>query len=532
MSEESNKLEKKSLGRSLYSTTAGILLSRISGLARDILSAWYWGATGVAQAAYNTAFAFPNNLRALFGEGAFSSAFVPMMSEHISKDEKDAAWKLASRAITLQLLVLLAIVAVISIGAGIAGFRFVFANETAQTTLQIMPMVMPYAVFVCVAGALSAMLNSLHSFFLPAIVQVIFNAVQIGTIILLYFGWKNDNPTALWIFCGSTIVAGILQDLALIWACRRYGYRYRFDLALRDVEVRALCMRILPGLIGAGVVQLNNVIDKVLAVKLGPEAVGALNFSHRLIYLPVGLFGVAMGMVALPALSRAQAQDDRQGVCECQNYALRTILFLALPCTAFLLICGDEVIAFLFQRGAFVEAATQETNYALCYYLIGLPAFCCLKVAVNPFFARKDTRTPMVIGLGCMVVNLILNLSLMWSMRQAGLALASSISSWLNIILLFVFNRKYLPEWSAIPTIKSAVVLCLASALAALAGAGTLKGIYSLDFIERMPLTTGLGVLVFACLGTCAVVYLFACVAFRRPEPRELFGALRRRGKK
>lgn len=517
------------MGRSLLSSTAGILLSRVSGLARDICSAWYWGATGVAQAAYNVAFAIPNGLRQLFGEGAFTSAFVPMVSGHLANDEREQAWRLASRAITLQMIVLALISAILAITGGVLAFSHVFDDKTTDTALKILPVLMPFAVFICLAGAFSAILNSLKAFFLPNTVQIIFNVVQIAAIGLLACGWKNTDPVALWIFCASTLVAGLLQVAALLFACRRRGFIYHFDANFKDAEVKTLCIKILPGLIGAGVMQLNSLIDKALGLILGSAAIGSLAYAQRLVYLPVGIFGAAMGMVALPALSRAQAKNDLNGVADGLDYALRTVLFLALPCTAFLLTAGESVITFLFARGAFNQTAISETTFALGFYLAGLPAFCCAKVATNPFHARKDTRTPMLIGLSCMVLNLTLNLILMRFLRQGGLALATSICSWLNVAVLLTLNRKHLPQWSPFRLLKAGGALIFAAGVAALASHTTLCLLSRSGILETTPRFLASGIAVIAAFAITAIAYIAACLILKRPEPRELLRSLRRR---
>ncbi len=529
------KSSPQGMGRSMLSSTAGILLSRVFGLARDVCSAAYWGASDVAQAAYTVAFAIPNSLRQLFGEGAFTSAFVPMISGHLATDEREKAWKLASRAITLQFVVLAAVALVFALVGGTLGFLHVFQDPTTDTAMRILPVLMPFAVLICMAGALSSILNSLKAFFLPSIMQFIFNAVQVAVIGLLAWCWKNDDPVALWIFCGSTLLAGILQVAALLFACRKHGYVYHFDLSVKDPEVGQLCRRILPGLVGAGVMQINSLIDKVLGLILGSAAIGALTFSQRLVYLPVGIFGVAMGMVALPALSRAQAREDRQGVADGLNYALRTVLFLALPCTAFLLVGGQYVITFLFARGAFNDSAIVETSFTLAFYVMGLPAFCCAKVATNPFHARKDTRTPMLIAVGCMFLNLILNLILMRFLKQGGLALSTSICSWLNVVVLLGLNRKFLPEWNPWKILKDALTLLVAAAISAAGGWCVLKGLFwamaHFEILGRLLPTQTLlfGFYVVCMLAGTGVAYLLACLLLRRPEPRELLRSVLRR---
>ncbi|MBR6471786.1 MAG: hypothetical protein IKS83_08310, partial [Victivallales bacterium] len=294
------------LGRSWLASSVGIFASRISGLARDVTAAWYWGATGICQAAYSVAFAVPNSLRQLFSEGAFTSAFVPMLSERLATERREEAWQLANRAISVQALAVTAVAAFFAACSCGLYFSGRFAqNETTQLTFYILPLLMPFAVLICSAGAFSAVLNSLKSFLLPAAVQIVFNLVQVGSIFFLaWAGLHNDDLRALYLFCGATLLGGALELIILAVAARGRGYRFHFKPDWRAPEVKELCLRILPGVIGAGVMQINSLIDKCFSLYLGSAAIGGLNYSHRLVYLPIGIFAVAMGNAALPALSR------------------------------------------------------------------------------------------------------------------------------------------------------------------------------------------------------------------------------------
>lgn len=523
---------KAGMGRGFLGSTGGILLSRVSGLLRDIFAAAFWGATGVAQAAYNTAFAVPNSLRMILGEGAISSAFVPALAGYLEEDKKQEAWTLACRAITLQFLVLLIPTVLLGALAAVFGWSQWIQDDATRVTMRLLPILMPFSLLICAAAAFAAILNSLNVFFQATAAQAVFNMTMVVSLILLGLGWTNQDETALWLYCGATLLGGFLQLATLVLSCRKYGFRYRWDLNVKDGEVRALCRRIVPVLVGNGLAQLNGLVDKGLGLWLGAAAVGALNYSHRLVYLPVGLFGVAMGQVALPALARAQVKGDAQGIREGLDFALRTVLFLAIPCTAFLMVCGRETITLLFARGAFGDEAIRETTFALLFYLAGLPAFCCVKVATNPFHARKDTVTPMRISMLLLLANLILNLVLMQFLRQGGLALATSLCSWANVVTLLLLNRKYLPQWTFGPFLKSLAGFLLASAGASAAAWGLLLGLQRLSLLEHLPRTAATAVIVLLALALFGIVYLALCALLGRPEPREFLQAVQRIGKR
>ena len=503
-------------------SSAGILLSRVTGLLRDVYTAKYWGATGIAQAAYTTAFSVPNSLRALFGEGAFSGAFVPLISRELGAERAQEAWKLANRAITLQCVFLLAITGLGSVAALLMHhFGILCAdNELNSTIFLILPLLLPFAILICAAAAFNGVLNSLKSFFIPTTIQLVFNLTQVATIIYLSCFWANTELAALIIFCLSTSFSGLLEILLLLVACRRKGYRFQFDCHWRhDNNLKTFMVNILPGLAGSGVNQINSLVDKCLATLLGAGAIGALNYSQRLVYLPVGLFGVAMSMVCLPALSRATAKKDAQGIADSLNYAFRTVLFMALPCVAFLAPCGAEVIALLFKRGAFQQTAVDASAFALAFYIIGVPAFCCAKIAITPFHARLDTRTPMYVGIFCMLLNLGLNLALMRPLKQGGFALATSISSWTNLVLLMYLNRRALPDWSPKPLFTAACSLGLAALFASFAAHKTIclcRSFFTTSSFWTALFSAGIA------LAVCGCVYLAICLLFRRPELKEL----------
>ncbi|MBO7740943.1 MAG: murein biosynthesis integral membrane protein MurJ [Victivallales bacterium] len=514
----------------MFSSGAGILLSRITGLLRDVATAAYWGATGTAQAAYNVAFSIPNSLRMLLGEGAFSSVFVPRLSHHITQGDLEKAWKLADRAISLQLLIL----TVFSILTGVISWLLwrcgAFRDEVASQTAMILPILMPFSILVCVQGAFSGVLNNLKVFFLPTFVQVIFNCVQIASIGIIALFWTNEETPALIAFCAGAIIAGFIQLFVLMFYCRRMGYRYHFDLHVRgDREVGGLCRAIIPGIVGNGLQQVNHLIDKALAVSLGAAAVGAINYGHHLIHLPVGLFGAAMGAAFLPALSRAYAAEDMNGAAEATNYAMRMILFLALPCTALFLACGGDLLTLLFARGNFNAQAVKETTYALLFYSAGIPAFCCVKIAAGSFYARKNTVTPMRVSLCCMVVNLILNLTLMQFLRQGGLALATSICSWLNLVVLLWFNRRHLPQYRIADTLRAAVPILCASVLAG-AAAWSIRYLLAHYGWFSAPGANGRNCLIaIAELAACGAAYCLGCLLFRCREMGEILRLFLRR---
>lgn len=519
--------ETAAIGRSWLIGTAGILASRVFGLVRDIVLAWYWGSTGVMQAAFNVAFAIPNMLRALFSEGAFAAAFVPMIAAKLGDGDRAGAWRLAERAISLQATVLAAITL---LAAGCCGATYAFLPETAsehvRLTFLILPILMPYALFICLAGAFASILNALRQFALPALNPILFNVVQIATVLLLYPLWRMDELPALIVFCLSILLAGLLQMLSLMLICRRRGFIFHFQPAWNDPEVRQFCAKVLPAILGNSVQQCNNLIDKALVMYLGPAAIGALAYSQHLVYLPTGIFGVAMGVVCLTSLSQAWNRGSLEEMASSLDFALRQMLFLTIPCAILGAVLAEPIIRILFQRGAFNEEAVRECAWALRFYLPGLPAFCLAKVAITPHNARKDTATPVKVSMVCIGINLILNLILMQFLRQGGLALSTSLCSWLNVLALLWLCRGHLPQWQAAATARAAVPMLAAAVLSGLAA--WLTANLTADRLADWPAFAAQSGILLAGAAAGGMAYLAACVLLRCPEPRQLASCRKR----
>lgn len=511
---------QKGLVRSMLVVSAGVLLSRVLGLVRDVGFASRWG-TGTAFAAFSIAFMIPNLLRALFGEGAFSAAFVPTYSEKLEKQGPEHAWEAAQRVITALMVVLVLLVAAV-VALAMVLRRFA-TQEIDLLTLQLLPWVMPYALLICATGAFSGVLNSLRHFLIPSLTPVVLNVTLITATLFVCPYWGSSSADQVQALALSVLLAGTVQLGLQLAACGRKGLRFRFDPDWRSAEVRRVAMLIVPALLGTGVTQLNAFVDKLLARILGSAAVGSLYYSQRLVYLPVGLFGVAMAVVCLPAMSRAWARQDRGEMRASLAYALRHVLFLTVPAAALLAVTGVDVVRLLFERGTFDASSTRETFWALAFYLPGIPAFACVKVAVTPFYARQDTKTPVKIASACLILNVILNLVLMCYLRQGGLALSTSICSYVNITLLLVLTSRAIGGVGARRLLMPFCRITVAAGLAALVA----------RFVQTMlpewrilPICVQLCLRVLLPLGAGGVAYIAATVISGCAEPRELVGGM------
>ncbi len=425
-----------------YAATVGglTMISRVLGFARDILIAATLGA-GLVADAFFVAFKLPNFFRRLFAEGAFNAAFVPIFSELLEREGREQARAFAEQALSVLLLTLMLFVSLLQAAMpwAMLGFAPGFAADPAKFDLAVhfTRLTFPYLLFISLVSLMGGVLNSLHRFAAVAATPILLNLSLIGALLVLSNYTESSGHALAW----GVSLAGILQFLWLVAACRRAGVGLRLPRPRLTPRLRELLRRMLPAVLGAGVVQVNLVVDVILASFLPQGSVSYLFYADRLNQLPIGVVGVAVGTALLPHLSRELAAGRESAAEQSQNRAAEIALLLTLPAAVALIAIAGPLIAVLFERGAFGPAETRATALALIAYAVGLPAYVLVKVLTPGFFARKDTVTPMRIAVLAMIVNLVLNLVLMGPLKHAGLALATALSAWLNIALLAYFLR-------------------------------------------------------------------------------------------
>ncbi len=508
----------RKIGKGMAVGSLGIVFSRISGLARDVVFSRAFG-TGATMSAFILAFTIPNLFRRFFGEGALTEAFVPTFNHRLETDGKESSLKYLS-AILCVLAVALVAICGIAIGVTVL-LRPLFTRQQDVLTLNLLPIMLPYMVFICLAGFLAGTLNSFGKFAAPAFSPIILNV----TLIAAAVGGKTicasrglDPGYALAV---AVTIAGVLQLVALYPSLRRVGVRFRAIWPDRS-ELSELGRLILPGALTAGVYQINVLADRFLANWISEEAVASLYYSERLVFLPVGVFAVALTAACLPVLSKAFARGDEEEMVDSVFYGLRHVLFLSLPCLAGLLILGRETLALLFRGGAFDERSLNVTHEVMVLYALGIPAFGVVKILRSAFFAQKKMSTPMKVSIFCMALNVTLNVILMQVMQQRGLALATALSSYVNVTLLTVFLLKSITVKAG--QIREFLMGLIKIAIAVAAACGAMYGL-------RTILPTDLG-RVFSLLipggaGVSAFVIVAALVKCK--ELTELIAIVRRR---
>jgi putative peptidoglycan lipid II flippase len=435
------------LTRALGSVGGLTLASRLLGLVRDSLFARYVGAS-FASDAFLVAFRLPNMFRALFAEGAFSAAFIPMFNRKVTDKDGDGlptGVAFAQDVLSVLLPILIVMTIILEVFAwpvtlalsgsfnGVTHDQFAFAVQLSRFTI-------PYLMLISLVSLLGSILNSLHKFWVNAAAPILLNLTLIAA--LLFFHSHDPFLTAR-NQAIAVSVAGVLQLIWLAWSCRASGVRLRPRLPRLNADVKQLLALIWPAAAGAGAVQINLVVSTALAASLlAHGSVTYIYMADRVNQLPLGLIGIGLGTVLLPLISRQLGSGEEAAAMETQNRGMELALLLTLPATVALILCGQPIVAALFEHGKFDSGDSYRTSQALAAFSIGLPSYILVKVLTPGFYARADTRTPVRFATISMGVNLVLNLALIYPLQHMGPPLATALASTVNTFLLYRTLRK------------------------------------------------------------------------------------------
>jgi putative peptidoglycan lipid II flippase len=463
--------------KKLVSVSGFTLLSRITGFARDALLAWTLGA-GVLSDAFFVAFVFPNNFRAIFGEGTLNPAFLPRYASLRARGEDEAAAKFADAIFAWQMAVqiVLLVLATIFMPSIIRVLAPGFLNNPEQfaLTVSLARITFPYLMLTLVAVQLSAMLNSIEKFWAAAAWSNLQNLAMIATLIAWHW-FPNAAYAAAW----GVLLGGVAQLIFILWAGAREGLWLRISLPRWSPQVAEFFRAFAAVTVGAGSVVLSPFIDTILASYLPAGSRTALYYADRLNQLPLGVLGIAIGTVLLPEMSARLAKGDAAGAHAAQNRAAAMSLLLTLPFMAAFLVIPGTLMRAVFAHGAFDGNAATMAAAALAAYGIGLPAMALVRILASTFYARHDTATPVRATLIAMLCNIALKVFFVWglSLGVAGLALGTALGAWINIALLTWLGRS-----RALLSIERQFVRALpASLLAAMAvGGGAWAGAHLL----------------------------------------------------
>lgn len=501
------------------------LISRILGYVKDMILARYFGATGISDTFF-VAFRIPNLLRELFAEGSMSSAFIPVLTEYEAKQGGNEAKRLVNITFTFILICvgLFCVVGIIfapQIVSVIAPGFLKDPGKFSQTVL-LTRLMFPFLLFISLAALVMGALNVRRVFFMPALAPAMLNVTII--VFVLAFVPVMEQPI-LAVAMGVTF-GGLAQLSFQLPSFLRKDYDLSLTCAFSHPGLRKMALLVVPATMGMAVAQVNIFVSTILASFLPQGSITYLYYSMRLIQFPIGIFGVAMGMAALPALSEHAVKGDLGKLRDDFSFALRLLFFITVPAMMGLIALRDPIVNVLFQRGIFDYAATKGTADALLFYSLGIWAVVGVRMVTATFYSLNDTKTPVKIAVAAMIINIAMSVILMGPLKHSGLAFANAIASAVNFILLFFFLRNKLGRIDGRRILVSFAKIAVASGIMALAGWAMLRGeIWTASGkpVEKSIYLSGTIVI-------CLCIYVAISFLLRGDEMNYLYEKIRGRG--
>ena len=516
--------EQKNIARATGVLAAATTLSRFAGLARDMVIAVVFGA-GFVTDAFFVAFTIPNLLRRFFAEGSLTAAFVPTFSDVYHHEGRAAARQMLRACWTLLLLVLLGITLLGILGSPwvvkAIGFGFAGVEGKLALTDLLNRIMFPYILFVSLLALLTGVLNVADHFLLPALSPVLLNLAMIGS--ALFLAPRFEQPI---IALALGVLAGGLAQLVMQFPpIYRAGFDLQFSLAFRNPRVRQVARLMLPGIAGVAIYQINVIVTRLLASFLEEGSVSWLYYGQRLFEFPQGIFIVSLAQAVLPSMSRQLAAQDEAGFRDSLRFALLVIMLIALPASVGLVLCAEAVYSLFFMGGAFTSHDVRQAALALTWFAPGLLFVGISRIVAPTFYALKDTRTPVMVSFWTLLVNAGFGWLLMGPLGHIGLALALTLASVFNALLLMVLLRRRLGDFGT-----GRLLRCLLRLVPGL-GLMTVAVVELLDLVEWTlpgPFLPRLGVLAAAVVAG-ALGYAFGCWLFGVDEIRQVGRYLRDR---
>ncbi len=517
-----------SLVRKFASVASGTMASRVFGFVREALIGAALGAGPVADAFY-AAFRFPNLFRRLFAEGAFNTAFIPLFAKELEGGGMAAARRFGEEVLSVlvaSLLILSAVAIIVMpflVGTVIAP-KFADTPDKFDLTVTLTRIMFPYLFCMSLVAMLSGILNSMRRYFLAAAVPVLLNIVLIVVLVAALRAGVEQRTTGVWLAWG-VFISGVAQLAFLIWGVWREGFSMRLARPRLTPAVRRLLILMGPALLTGGVTQINLLVGQIIA-SAQDGAIALLNYADRINQLPLGVIGIAIGVVLLPELARSLKAGDEADAQHLQNRSLEFALGLSLPAAVGLMVMPAPIVSLLYERGAFTAQTTALTAAALAAFASGLPAYVLIKVFQPGFFAREDMKTPMWFSIVAVVVNIAGSLALFPFYGHVGLAAATSLSAWINFVLLSVTLWRRNAFRPSPATLRRVALIVLASVVM---GAAVW---WLLDAFEDVLAHAAVLLRLLAVGGivaAAAVVYFAIVIATGALDRRELARAVRRR---
>jgi putative peptidoglycan lipid II flippase len=522
-------LTPSSLARSASVTGLATLTSRILGLVRDQVLAAIFGA-GSDMDAFIVAFRIPNLVRDLFAEGAMSAAFVPTFTRRLTVNGRDDAWRLGNHLINALIVstAVLVVAGMVFAGPIVSAFARDFSRVPGklELTITLTRVLLPFLTMVAVAAAVMGMLNSLHHYFIPAVSPALFNVATIAGAFALVPIMPALGLPRIAAIAISALAGGALQ-VAVQWpSLRAEGFRYRPTLDLKDPGLHQVLILMGPGTIGLAATQVNLFVNTLLATSQGTGAVSWLSYAFRLMYLPIGLFGVSIATATLPAVSRQAAVDDRAGIRQTVAQAIGMMLVLNVPATFGLFVLAEPIVRLLFERGRFVASDTAATAAALRFYAVGLAGYATARIASPVFYALRRSRVPVVVSIATVALNVAVNVALVRVLGFRGLALGTSLAMMANGAALLVLLRRHLGGLEERQLAATLVKTLVASSAMAAAAFGAERALGALVPGQQLPMQA---IRLFTAIGTGLAVLAASARILRIREFDEALSSIKAR---
>jgi len=468
--------------------------------------AYYFGTSGLMDC-WTIAFKIPNLARRIFGEGAAAAAFIPIYSSQLEKDPTNAR-QIACTVVTAISVLLTSIVVLGEIVVAI--WYFFFSDyQSTNLTLQLIAIMLPYTICICVVAILAGILNSHRHFAAPAAAPILLNVFIIAALVLSGIWAKDGSAQRFLIVAVGVIIAGIAQLALQIPALRANGIHLRPAWQIHNEHFKKILFLMAPMIVGLTATQLNTLADDLIAMFFSGSAekgefliwfgqqikypiwegsVSKLYFSQRLYQFPLGVFGISLATAIFPVMSAQAGRKDYTGMLKSLSTGIKGAFFIALPATAGLILVVRPLVAVLFQRGQFTVQATQDTAYTLCFYAIGLTGFFSQQMLTRVFFSLHDAKTPSISACIAVAVNIALNLTLIWFMGIAGLALSTAICSYLQVTILVLMLRKKFDQPVLTEITPTLIKTTIATVIMFIAGWLTLRLMAGMPFSKKFDL--------------------------------------------
>jgi putative peptidoglycan lipid II flippase len=443
---------------------AATLFSRVLGMVREIVYARFMGDGWVA-GAFQFAFTIPNLFRRLLGEGALTAAFIPIFKEKEKIHGEREMWRAANAVISGLVIAAAVIIGIVMLGISLALDFHHFAEKT-ELMLQLLRVMFPYMMLVCLAAAFMGMLNARGHFFIPAMGATMLNIVMIGSVLFLAPKFGAELHEQIFALAYGVLAAGVAQaafQLPTLW---RDGFRYEWVSPLKNETVKLVVTRMIPGTIGVAAFQLNVTLVLAVAFWVSPQIVASFNYAVRLMELPQGMFGISLATYLLPTLSSLAAEKNYPEFRATLRHGVGTLLFLNLIAAILLVVLAEPIVRLIYEHGKFNADSTIRATLALQCLAPGLVAFSTVNIFARAFFALGDTKTPMKISIFCLALNLLLACALVGPLRQGGLGIANTMTSICNVGLLIFVLRKKLGKLEMETTHKTILPLAFAGIVA------------------------------------------------------------------